>query len=237
MKENYLGVDVSPLTYENIIDDLAGRMANGGQSTIIAINPEKVMAAQKNPLIKDLINSSTYQIADGVGILLASKIKGGGINNRVTGVDMMERLLKFASDESHPVYFYGAKEEVVKKASDNIKTMYPAIQIAGYTNGYETDEEALLEKINKSGAKMIFVALGSPKQELWIQRNMQRLPDVQVFQGVGGSFDVFSGTVKRAPILFRKLGIEWLYRLLMSPARLKRQVNLPVFLFKVLRSR
>lgn len=237
MKENYLGVDVSPLTYENITDDLAVRMANGEQSTIIAINPEKVMAAQKDPLIKDLINSSTYQIADGVGILLASKIRGGAINSRVTGVDMMERLLGFASASGHPVYFYGAKEEVVKKAADNIKTAYPAIQIAGYTNGYETDEEGLVARINNSGAKMIFVALGSPKQELWIQRNMPRLQNVQLFQGVGGSFDVFSGTVKRAPLVFRKLGAEWLYRLLKSPARLKRQTNLPIFLFKVLRSR
>lgn len=237
MKENYLGVDVSPLTYDNITDDLAVRMANGEQSTIIAINPEKVMTAQKDPLIKDLINSSTYQIADGVGILLASKIRGGAITSRVTGVDMMERLLGFASANGHPVYFYGAKEEVVKKAAENIKTAYPAIQIAGYTNGYDTDEDGLVARINNSGAKMIFVALGSPKQELWIQRNMPRLPNVQVFQGVGGSFDVFSGTVKRAPLVFRKLGIEWLYRLLKSPARLKRQTSLPIFLFKVLRSR
>jgi N-acetylglucosaminyldiphosphoundecaprenol N-acetyl-beta-D-mannosaminyltransferase len=237
MKESYLGVDVSPLSYTGIIEDLRERIADGAQSTIIAVNPEKVMAAQRDPQVKELINASTYQIADGVGILLAAKLKGGNITSRVTGVDMMAALLKFAEKDRYPVYFYGAKEEVVAKAIANIKDTHPGIQVAGYTNGYETDEAALVSRIHQSGAKMLFVALGSPKQELWIRRNLQKLPDVQVFQGVGGSFDVFSGTVKRAPAPFRKLGLEWLYRLASSPSRIKRQMNLPIFLMKVMRSR
>lgn len=237
MKEKYLGVNVSPLTYEGIISDLRVRLAEGKQSTIIAVNPEKVMSAQRDPEVKELINASTYQIADGVGILLAAKIKGGNITSRVTGVDMMAKLLQFAESDGHSVYFYGAKEEVVTKAVANIKAKHPNIQVAGYSNGYEKDEKALVLKIHQSGAKILFVALGSPRQELWIRRNLDQLPNVQVFQGVGGSFDVFSGTVKRAPALFRKLGIEWLYRLLASPSRLKRQLNLPKFLFKVLQSR
>lgn len=237
MKEKYLGVNVSPLTYEGIISDLRVRLAEGKQSTIIAVNPEKVMSAQRDPEVKELINASTYQIADGVGILLAAKIKGGNIHSRVTGVDMMAKLLQFAESDGHSVYFYGAKEEVVSKAVANIQAKHPNIQVAGHTNGYEKDEKALVSKIHQSGAKILFVALGSPRQELWIRRNLDQLPNVQVFQGVGGSFDVFSGTVKRAPALFRKLGIEWLYRLLASPSRLKRQLNLPKFLFKVLQSR
>jgi len=237
MKETYLGVDVSPLTYEGILSELRSRMANQQQSTIIAVNPEKVMTAQKDPQVKELINNSTFQIADGVGILLASKLKKGTIQSRVTGVDMMERLLQFAAEENHPVYFYGAKEEVVTKAISNIKDKFPFIKVAGYTNGYEKDEEALVERIKESGAEILFVALGSPKQELWIKRNMEALSNVLVFQGVGGSFDVFSGMVKRAPALFRKLGIEWLYRLLIDPKRIKRQMNLPKFLIRVLFNR
>lgn len=237
MKESYLGVNVSPLTYEGIIEDLGQRIAAGKQSTIIAVNPEKVMAAQRDPQVKDLINASTYQIADGVGILLAAKLKKGNITSRVTGVDMMSAILKFASEDGLPVYFYGAKEEVVAKAIANIEKSFPKIQVAGYSNGYDKDEDALVQRIQQSGAKIIFVALGSPKQELWIQRNMPKLSNVQVFQGVGGSFDVFSGTVKRAPSAFRKLGLEWLYRLISSPSRIKRQLILPVFLLKVLRSR
>lgn len=237
MKESYLGVDVSPLSYTGIIEDLRKRIASGQQSTIIAVNPEKVMAAQRDPQVKELINASTYQIADGVGILLAAKLKGGNITSRVTGVDMMATLLKFAEEDGHPVYFYGAKEEVVAKAINNIQETHPNIRVAGYTNGFEADEAALVSRIHQSGAKVLFVALGSPKQELWIRRNLQKLPNVQVFQGVGGSFDVFSGTVKRAPAPFRKLGLEWLYRLGSSPSRIKRQMNLPVFLMKVMRSR
>ena len=234
MKETYLGVDVSPLTYEGILAEIKSKMSRNEQSTIIAVNPEKIITAQRDAEVKTLINNSTFQIADGVGVLLASKVKGGKINSRVTGVDMMGRLLDFAAEESHPVYFYGAKEEVVTKAIDEIKNRRPTIQIAGYTNGYEKDEEALVQRIHESGAKILFVALGSPKQELWIKRNLLNLPNVLVFQGVGGSFDVFSGMVKRAPAFFRKFGLEWLYRLASNPSRIKRQMNLPVFLIRVL---
>lgn len=237
MKETYLGVDVSPLTYEGIIDELRKRMTRGEQSTIIAVNPEKVMTAQDNATLKRLINESTFQIADGIGIILASKLKGGNITERVTGVDMMARLLAFAKDEQHPIYMYGAKKEVLELAKSNIERDYPGIVIAGSTDGYEQDEERLIRDIQESGAKILFVALGSPKQELWIERNMNRLPNVQVFQGVGGSFDVFSGTVKRAPKMFRKTGTEWLYRLMTDPSRIKRQMNLPRFLIRILTSK
>lgn len=234
LKDSYLGVDVSPLTYEGILTEIRARMSRGDKSTIIAVNPEKVMTAQNNAKVKALINNATFQIADGVGILLASKLKKGKVTSRVTGVDMMARLLTFAANEQHSIYLYGAKKEVVELAAANIQHDYPPIQVAGMTDGYAQDEEALLQKINDSGAEILFVALGSPTQELWIQRNMEKLSNVLVFQGVGGSFDVFSGTVKRAPSIFRKLGLEWLYRLLSDPRRIKRQLNLPRFLLKVL---
>lgn len=234
MKETYLGVDVSPLTYEGIISELQQKMARHEQSTIIAVNPEKVITANRDPQVKTLINESTFQIPDGVGILLASKLRGGKITSRVTGVDMMGKLLDFAASHGHPVYFYGAKEEVVTKAISEIQKERPLLNVAGYTNGYEKDESALVQRIHDSGAKILFVALGSPKQELWIKRNLVNLPNVLVFQGVGGSFDVFSGMVKRAPALFRKFGLEWLYRLASNPSRIKRQMNLPIFLWRVL---
>ncbi|MDX1805953.1 MAG: WecB/TagA/CpsF family glycosyltransferase [Paenisporosarcina sp.] len=237
MKESYLGVNVSALSYEGIISEIKSKMINNEQSTIIAVNPEKIITAQKNPEVKELINHSTFQIADGVGVLLASKVKGGKITSRVTGVDMMGKLLDFAASEGHSVYFYGAKEEVVIKAMSEIKKERPTIVVAGYTNGYEKDEASLVQRINESEAKILFVALGSPKQELWIKRNLSNLPNVLIFQGVGGSFDVFSGMVKRAPALFRKFGLEWLYRLASNPSRITRQLNLPIFLIKVLKER
>ncbi|MEK4146199.1 WecB/TagA/CpsF family glycosyltransferase [Robertmurraya sp. FSL W8-0741] len=235
-KEQYLGVDVSLLTYDEILAATKERIAKGEQSTIIAVNPEKVMVANQDPLVKELINGSTFQIPDGVGILLASKLKGGKLKERVTGVDMMERLLQFAAQEGHGVFFYGAKEEVVSEAKRKLEERYPSLQIVGYENGYVTDHEKLVESINQSGATLLFVALGSPKQELWIREHMPKL-NVKVFQGVGGSFDVFAGKVKRAPLFFRKLGLEWFYRLMKEPKRLKRQLNLPRFLWRVLKDR
>ena len=235
-KEQYLGVNVSVMTYSEILDDLRMRIKDGKQSTVIAVNPEKVITANQNPLVKELINDSTYQIPDGIGMILASKIKGGELSERVTGIDMMEQLLRFAAEEDLGVFFYGAKEEIVSEAKRKIEDRFPSLNVAGYENGYVKDNEALVKKINDSGAQLLFVALGSPKQELWIKEHMSSL-NVKVFQGVGGSFDVFSGKTKRAPAFFRKFGIEWLYRLLKEPKRLKRQMNLPIFLLKVLRSR
>jgi N-acetylglucosaminyldiphosphoundecaprenol N-acetyl-beta-D-mannosaminyltransferase len=236
-KENYLGVNVSPYSYEEIIADIKKRMSAGQQSTLIAVNPEKVIAAQQNAELRDLINSSTYQIPDGVGILLASKLKGGNINSRVTGVDMMDRLIRFAAEENHKVFLYGAKEEVVAEAKRKLEEKYPTLNISGYENGYIKDNNELVRKINDSQAELLFVAMGSPKQELWIRENMPKLHTVKVFQGVGGSFDVFAGHVQRAPEVFRKSGTEWLFRLAKEPKRFKRQLALPKFLAKILFSR
>jgi N-acetylglucosaminyldiphosphoundecaprenol N-acetyl-beta-D-mannosaminyltransferase len=232
-KEKYLGVYVTTLNYDEIIADLKTRMAAGEKSTIIAVNPEKLIAAGKDESVKELINSATYQIPDGIGVVLASKLKGGSIKSRVTGIDMMERLIQFAAQENRRVFLYGAKEEVVKKAKENLEERFPGLQIAGYSNGYVQDHEALVKKINDSGAEILFVALGSPRQELWIKKYMNDL-NVKVFQGVGGSFDVFAGHVKRAPKLFRNLGLEWFYRLVTDPKRFKRQLALPLFLWKIL---
>ncbi|KZN99978.1 WecB/TagA/CpsF family glycosyltransferase [Pseudobacillus badius] len=233
-KEQYLGVSVSPYTYDEIIADLKKRIAAGEQSTVIAVNPEKVITAGRDPLVKELINESTYQIADGIGMIIASKLKKGQLKERVTGVDMMGRLLQFAADEGHGVFFYGAKEEVVRTAKEKLEAKIPNLRVAGYANGYVQDQEALVQAIRESGATLLFVALGSPRQELWIKENMPKLPNVKVFQGVGGSFDVYSGKVKRAPAFYRKFGLEWLYRLMKEPKRLKRQMALPKFLLKIL---
>ena len=232
-KEQYLGVNVITLNYDEIIEDIKKRMEEGLTSTIIAVNPEKVITASQDEQIKKLINDATYQIPDGVGILIASRLKGGDIDSRVTGVDMMDRLLKFASDEGKKVFMYGAKEEVVASAKVKIEEKYPSIHITGYSNGYTKDQDELVRKINESGADIIFVALGSPRQELWIRDHMNEL-NVKVYQGVGGSFDVFAGNVKRAPSVFRKAGLEWFYRLISDPKRFKRQLALPKFLFKII---
>lgn len=232
-KEHIYGLDVSSYTYEQIIEQIRMRMNAQEKSTIIAVNPEKVMAAQHNEELRELINQSTFQIPDGIGIILASKLNRGTIRTRVTGVDFMYKLLEMAALDGKKVFLYGAKEETVKTAASNIKVAFPSINVVGTMNGYVEDEDLIVERINESGAEILFVALGSPKQELWIRRNLERL-QVSTFQGVGGSFDVFAGTVQRAPAPFRKVGLEWLYRLISNPSRLKRQLALVKFLWRML---
>ncbi|TKC17004.1 WecB/TagA/CpsF family glycosyltransferase [Robertmurraya kyonggiensis] len=235
-KENILGIDVSTLDYDSLVNAINEKIKSNEKMKIIAVNPEKIIMAQKDSSLKELINSSTYQIPDGIGVVLASKLSKGNIQTRVTGIGMMEKLLELANKEEYNIFLYGAKEEVVKEAKEKISETYPDLKITGYINGYCKDNNKIIDEINKSNAQILFVALGSPRQELWIRENAERL-NVNVFQGVGGSFDVFSGRVKRAPVIFQKTGLEWFYRLLSQPSRAKRQLALPRFLYEVIKNK
>lgn len=236
MKEQFLGVDVSSHSYEqlkqNVLDDINEKR----QSFIVAINPEKILKAQEDQDLKALLNKATYQIPDGVGVLLASKLKKGGIKERVTGIDMLLTLCEQAAANEKSVFLYGAKPGVAAEAKDKLVEQYPNLHVAGVMDGYEKDEQKVIQTINESGADILFVALGSPRQEYWIVDHMKEL-NVRIFQGVGGSFDVISGRVKRAPALFQRFGVEWLYRLISEPWRIKRQIRLPLFLLKVWRDK
>ncbi|MYL20138.1 WecB/TagA/CpsF family glycosyltransferase [Halobacillus litoralis] len=236
MKEQFLGVDVSSHSYEqlkqNVLDDINEKR----QSFIVAINPEKILKAQEDQDLKALLNKATYQIPDGVGVLLASKLKKGGIKERVTGIDMLLTLCEQAAANGKSVFLYGAKPGVAAEAKDKLVEQYPNLHVAGVMDGYEKDEQKVIQTINESGADILFVALGSPRQEYWIVDHMKEL-NVRIFQGVGGSFDVISGRVKRAPALFQRFGVEWLYRLISEPWRIKRQIRLPLFLLKVWRDK
>lgn len=232
-KERYLNVDVSVLNYDELMNYIINDIENKQKSTIIAINPEKIMKAQNDKTLLDLLNSSTYNIADGIGILYASKIKKGSIKKRITGIDSMDMLCRLSNNKGYKIFMYGAAPDVVKNAKTELIKKYPQINIVGIMDGYEKNNDKIINKINESGANILFVALGSPKQEFWIKNNKDKL-NVNIFQGVGGSFDVFSGKVKRAPKLMQKLGLEWLYRLIKEPKRIFRQLNLFKFMLLVM---
>ena len=148
----------------------------------------------------------------------------------------MDMLCNLANDKGYKVFLYGAKEETIKLAKSKLEEKYQNIKIVGYINGYEKDNDKIIKAINKSHADIIFVALGSPKQENWITSNMDKI-DALIFQGVGGSFDVISGNIKRAPIWMQKAGLEWLYRLIKEPKRIFRQLKLFKFLFLIIFSK
>ena len=234
MKENILGIDVCSDTYDELAVKLLQDIDKGRKSFIVAINPEKIMKAQEDRELKSLLNQATYQIPDGIGVILASKLKKGRIRERVTGIDMMLKLCKEAKNNGKRIFLYGAKPGIADEAKAKLEEMFPGILIVGTLNGYEKNEEVIERTINDSGAEIVFVALGSPAQENWIIAHKEKL-NPSVYQGVGGSFDVISGRLNRAPAVFQKFGLEWLYRLLKEPWRWKRQLELPRFLLRVLR--
>jgi N-acetylglucosaminyldiphosphoundecaprenol N-acetyl-beta-D-mannosaminyltransferase len=234
MKEKFLGVDVCNQTYEQITSSLFQDIDQKKKSFVVAINPEKIMKAQEDTELKTLLNKANYQIPDGIGVLLASRLKGGSIRERVTGIDMMMTLCKEAAIRGKRIFLYGAKPGIADEAKVELEKLYPSIQIVGVINGYEKDQNLIRQAINEAQADILFIALGSPTQEYWIVENMNQLHPC-VYQGVGGSFDVLSGRIKRAPAIFQKFGLEWLYRLLKEPWRFRRQLILPKFLMKAFR--
>lgn len=235
MKETVLGIKVNTENYDELIEQIFNRIEKKEKSLIVAINPEKIMKAKEDPALKQLLNEAEFQIPDGIGVILASKIQKGQIMERVTGVDMMMRLCEEAAKQQKPIFLYGGKPGVAATAGEKLKELFPGIQIAGIQHGYEKDNEKVIEKINEAKPDILFVAMGSPKQENWINANRDRLHPT-IYQGVGGSFDVLAGNVKRAPEAFQKAGLEWFYRLLMEPKRIKRQMALPRFLLEVARN-
>jgi len=196
--------------------------------TVIAINPEKVIRAADDPDLKDILLSADYLIPDGIGIVKASKKQRGAIKKRITGIDLMDGLCALAAQNSYRIFLLGAAEESVQGTKVFLEEKYPDLSICGVQNGYWQDDQKLLSDINETNPDIILVALGSPKQEMWIRENMKRL-SACVYQGVGGSFDVFSGKVKRAPRWMQQIGLEWLYRLIFQPSRLRRQAKLLKF--------
>jgi N-acetylglucosaminyldiphosphoundecaprenol N-acetyl-beta-D-mannosaminyltransferase len=236
MKETILGVDVSTDNYDALTAKLLKRIDNREKAFIVAINPEKIIKAQEDPSLMKLLNSADFQIPDGIGVILASKFKGGKIRERVTGIDMMLKLCETAAKHQKKIFLYGGKPGRADEAKVKLEEMYPGIQIAGTLHGYEKDQQIVRETINQSQADIIFVAMGSPAQENWIIANKDTLHPC-VYQGVGGSFDVISGKIERAPESFQKLGLEWLYRLMKEPWRIKRQAVLPLFLIRAVTSK
>jgi N-acetylglucosaminyldiphosphoundecaprenol N-acetyl-beta-D-mannosaminyltransferase len=235
MKENILGVMVSVETYTSLLTKIHENIQQKQKAFIVAINPEKIMKAQESPSLKNLLNSATYQIPDGVGVLIASKLKKGQITDRITGIDLMLQICQMATEKGHRIFLYGAKPGVADEAKVKLEERFKGIKIVGTMDGYEKDNDKIIGSINKSEADILFVAKGSPAQELWITDHMNQIT-TSIHQGVGGSFDVICGNIKRAPDTFQKLGLEWLYRLALEPSRIGRQMALPRFLIKVLKS-
>jgi len=204
----------------------------------VAINPEKVCYARGDATFHDIVRGATFHICDGSGTAAAVRILWGVSIPRITGIDLFLRLLALAEEEKLGVFLLGTRPETIRLARDALLRMHPRLRCAGCRDGYFRDDESpsIVEEINASKADMLFVALGSPKQERWIARYRSQL-EAPFCMGVGGSFDVLSGRVMRAPRVFRSTGTEWLYRLAREPSRWRRQRALFGFALDVLKQR
>jgi N-acetylglucosaminyldiphosphoundecaprenol N-acetyl-beta-D-mannosaminyltransferase len=221
-----------------VLRSIAEAVESGAQLQILAVNPEKVIRSQADPTLKECLERAQILIPDGVGVVLALRWLRLARVQRVAGADLMVSICALAEKRGYPVFLLGATEDVSQRACQRLKSLFPNLVVAGRANGYDdlVDDTAVCQRVAASRASILFVALGSPNQERWISRNVVRLP-VNVIQGVGGTLDVLAGSVRRAPKLWRDIGMEWLYRLLAQPARIKRQSSLPLFAWRVLLAR
>jgi N-acetylglucosaminyldiphosphoundecaprenol N-acetyl-beta-D-mannosaminyltransferase len=233
-----MGIPVAPFeSYEQALGCIEEIIESNQKSFWVAVNPIKIYNAWHKPELLNLLRGTDVGICDGVGVSIASRILYGRSIKRCTGCDLFFKLLALAAQKDWGVYLLGASAESNSAARTEIQKMYPRLKIVGWQDGYFKDSQKVIEQINSSKADMLFVAMGSPKQEHWIWRHRQAI-DANFCMGVGGSFDIASGGLKRAPKIFRKTGTEFLFRLISEPRKRWRiqKVLFPYFV-RVVRKR
>lgn len=206
---------------------------------IISGNPEILFNGLNNPMLKETFNDkSSVIIPDGIGTVIASRILKAPVKEKIAGIELVREILIKANSERKSIYLLGAKQEVLEKCVENIKKEFPNLKVSGFHNGFfDLDNcDDIIEDVKKSEPWAIFVAMGSPRQEIFINKVRHNL-NTHIFMGVGGVFDVFAGELKRAPKWMLALGLEWLYRVIKEPFRIKRLTVIPKFLLLVLKNR
>jgi len=244
-KVSICGVNIDNVTMDEAREVVTDHLEKKNRSVMRVYTPntEIVMESKDDSKLRDLLNQGDLIIPDGIGLIYGSKIRKKPLKERVTGFDLSIELLKLANEKEYSIYLLGCKEGVAKKAGENIKKEYPNIRIAGYHNGYfkgshigiegSQEEKDIIRDINDSKTDILFVGLGFPKQESWINDHLGEL-NIGLAIGNGGTMDILSGNSKRAPEIYQKLGLEWFYRLVKEPSRIKRQILLPKFIFHVI---
>ena len=240
MGEKYVKVLDLPFIAEDrktILNLIAKRVDNEEKTFIITANAEIAMYARENKEYLELTKKSNYIVADGIGIVKGAKILNENIPERIPGIELMMDMLEYGNLNNKKVYFYGAKPETIEKMVTILNNKYSKLNIVGYHHGYHDDsDDKIMNEVIQLRPDYVFVAKGCPLQDEWITKVLDNV-DKGVFMGVGGSFDVISGNVKRAPELWLKLNLEWLYRLLSNPQRIGRYVSLPKFVIEVIKDR
>ncbi|MEW6425592.1 MAG: WecB/TagA/CpsF family glycosyltransferase [Bacillota bacterium] len=238
MQVEILGARIDALRMAEVEERIAGFVRAGSPRQVITLNPEVLYRAQREPGLLALINGAALVTADGAGIVWAARVAGKPVPERVTGIDLMLRLVARAAREGWRIFLLGGAPGVAEEAAARLKQQHPQLIVAGTCHGYFQDrgdlqEAKVIEMIRRARPHLLFVGMGAPKQEEFIARHLPEW-EVPVALGVGGSFDVLAGRVKRAPAWMQRLHLEWLGRLLREPRRWRRMLVLPGFAWRAL---
>ncbi len=231
---NILGVRVDDVTTGETLDFIAAAIAARTPRQLATVNPEFIMAAQTDVAFRAVLDQCALNLPDGIGVIWASRRLGYPLRERVAGSDLVERMAGRASREGWRVYLLGAAEGVAQKAAEVLVSRYPGFNCVGTHSGSPRGEEegTIVQRVRAAAPDVLLVAYGAPTQDKWIARNLSRL-DVPVCMGVGGALDFVAGVTRRAPRWMRRLGLEWLHRLIRQPWRWRRMLALPRFAWRV----
>lgn len=236
MRIDVLGVGFDNLTMDEAVEAALGFTAGREAKYACTPNPEIVMAARENPSLAAALSGAELVLADGVGITKAAGMLKTPLKSRVPGIDFAQNLIARLAERGGSVYLFGAKPGVAEAAAERLQESFPGLAVAGTSDGYFTDDTSIVEKINAASPDFLMVCLGSPKQELWMAGKAGRL-SCGLMAGLGGSLDVLAGNVQRAPETWRRLGLEWLYRVIKEPKRITRLAKLPLFVLEAAKGR
>jgi len=222
MRIKFLNIPIDAITMKDTINLVEKTIVAKKQIHHTVVNASKIILMQKDAELEKSVIEADIINADGQGVVWAANLLGLNLPERVSGIDLMESLVEMSYYKRYKCYFLGARENIVQKLVDIYKEKYSEDIIAGYRNGYFNEQEEcdIARKISESGANILFVAITSPKKEIFLNKYKDQLKNVNFIMGVGGSFDVISGKIKRAPIFMQRIGLEWFYRFLQEPRRL-----------------
>ena len=250
MKLSILGVQIDNLSKPEVLKKVEYFLDSDKQHYIVTPNPEFLVAAQKDEEFKNILNNADLAIPDGFGLKIASRILHKQKINRFAGVDLMIKICELATKKNKSIYLFGAGESVAQKTAKELKKQFPKLKIAGAESGgkisnfqflisnTDLNKSSNLAKIKQADPDILFIALGQVKQEKWIAQNLPKLPSIRLAIGIGGSFDYISKKTPRAPKFLRILGLEWLFRLILQPKRIKRIWNaVVVFIWLILKQK
>lgn len=230
-RTDVLGVGFDNVTMAEAVERALALIDAREGRYVVTPNPEIVMLAKENPALKEALAGADIVLPDGAGIVKGAAILGRPMKEKVPGIDFACGVMARLAERGGSVYLFGAKPGVAEAAAETLRTKFPGLVISGTSDGYFSDDGPIIEKIKDAAPDLLLVCLGAPKQELWMAKMSGKLP-VGLMVGLGGSLDVFAGTVKRAPEAWQKLDLEWLYRLIKEPRRIGRMMKLPLFVIE-----